>query len=826
MSYGHAEAPQRDDSRYLAHIEADGRCQTLQDHLIGVSESASRLSDKLGLASAGSLIGLLHDLGKYSNDFQQYLRRVARASDGGKKDPERGKIDHATAGAQKVWRELRQNTPLPDIASEILAICIASHHSGLIDCIAPNGTDNLLRRMEKADSASHYEEACRKAEGPILETARHLLGDPELIGAIEKKLHEIDAENVDGNTRAFKTGLLIRMLFSCLIDADRTNTAEASKPAQSGLRQHGNYVHWDVLAQRLNRRLEEFREDTAIDKLRREISDDCAVGANRSKGIFTLTVPTGGGKTLASLRFGLDHAKRHGMQRVVYVSPYISIIDQNADVVRKILEPDGCEFASVVLEHHSNLTPLKETAKSKLLSENWDAPVVFTTAVQLLEALFGSGTRAVRRMHQLANAVLIFDEVQTLPVRCVHLFNNAMNFLVEHCGASVLLCTATQPLLHEVDPRKGAMKLSEHAELMGDLDALFASFRRCATYDRRQPGGWEHPEIGKLAVAQAAETGSCLVVVNTKSEARLIFQQCKEKAPEAALYHLSTNMCPAHRMKVLGEIKDRLPERGMREERPVICVSTQLIEAGVDIDFGSVIRALAGLDSVAQAAGRCNRHGTRPLKGRVHLVNVAGELPSALTEMRAGQQAAQRVLDERTGAADTREIDLSDTSLIEQYFRYYFFDRKKEMSYRVEIDRRDNLLNMLGENVMAVAESGRLNKNGTRIFLKQSFMAAANAFQAIDGKTQGIIVPYGTDGKAVIAELCSAYQIEKQFKLLKRAQQFAVNVFPKVMGKLQRAQAVREVQPDTGILYLDEKYYSAEFGLAPRGMEEMEFLDE
>jgi CRISPR-associated endonuclease/helicase Cas3 len=184
-----------------------------------------------------------------------------------------------------------------------------------------------------------------------------------------------------------------------------------------------------------------------MDVLRREVSAHCLSASIRPKGTFTLTVPTGGGKTLASLRFALNHAAKWKMERVIYVSPYTSIIDQNADVVRGILEPRGTEFATVLLEHHSNLTPLKQTWRSKVLSENWDAPVVFTTAVQLLEALFGSGTRAVRRMHQMANAVLIFDEIQTLPVRCVHLFNNAMNFLVEQCGSSVVLCTATQPLL-------------------------------------------------------------------------------------------------------------------------------------------------------------------------------------------------------------------------------------------------------------------------------------------------------------------------------------------------------------------------------------------
>ena len=346
-----------------------------------------------------------------------------------------------------------------------------------------------------------------------------------------------------------------------------------------------------------------FRE-FLIDALRKQVSESCLSASERPKGVYLLTVPTGGGKTLASLRFALHHAAKWSMDRVIYVSPYTSIIDQNAKVVRDILEPDRTEFASVVLEHHSNLTPVHQTWRSKILSENWDAPVVFTTAVQLLEGLFGSGTRAVRRMHQMARSVLIFDEIQTVPVRCVHLLNSALNFLVEQCGSTVVLCTATQPLLHEVDYGKGALRLSENAEIMRDVPALFAQVRRYETYDRRRPGGWGHDEAAQLAIGETRSAGSCLVVVNTKREALSIFKECRSGASDIAVSHLSTSMCPAHRMKVLDEIKDRLA-RGA----PTICVSTQLIEAGVDISFGSAIRALAGLDSIAQAGGRCNRHG-------------------------------------------------------------------------------------------------------------------------------------------------------------------------------------------------------------------------
>ncbi len=288
----------------------------------------------------------------------------------------------------------------------------------------------------------------------------------------------------------FKQGLLLRLLFSCLIDGDRTDTADFDKPRGASFRQHGEYVSWQQLIDRLERKLATFQRERWVDQCRNDISHHCLAAAERPKGIFTLTVPTGGGKTLASLRFALHHAKRWNMDRVIYVSPYISIADQNAQVVREVLEPKECDFASIVLEHHSNLTEEKESWRGSVLAENWDAPVVFTTAVQLLESFFGGRTSSVRRLHALTKAVIIFDEVQTLPVRVIHLFNNAVNFLVEQCGATVVLCTATQPLLHQVDATKGAMRLSQDAELMPDAPRLFRDLRRYETFDKTNKTWW------------------------------------------------------------------------------------------------------------------------------------------------------------------------------------------------------------------------------------------------------------------------------------------------------------------------------------------------
>ena len=391
------------------------------------------------------------------------------------------------------------------------------------------------------------------------------------------------------------------------------------------MRPAGRYVEWEVLSQRLATRLSKFPEATALDQRRRAISDACMRSAEKGKGIFTLTVPTGGGKTLASLRFALEHARLHGLDRIVYVVPFTSIIDQNAKVARDILEPadDMTNRGRIVLEHHSNLVPEVETAYQKLVAQDWDAPVVYTTMVQFLETLFGAGTRGVRRMHRLSNAVLIFDEVQSLPLRCVHLFNNAVGFLIEHCNSTAVLCTATQPLLDKVDTRKGAMRLHPDSELVPDVPELFDALRRVQVIDRRRPDGWSEAAIADLGLGCLGDEGSTLVIVNTKRAAKRVFAALLEsKAEHQHVFHLSTDMCPAHRRSVLGKVRKRLAE-----DRPVICISTQLIEAGVDISFPVVIRVLAGLDSIAQAAGRCNRNRERPI-GNVYVVCLLYTSPS------------------------------------------------------------------------------------------------------------------------------------------------------------------------------------------------------
>ena len=809
MSYNRGKHPNSAAKQFLAHLNNDGNHQLLSQHLLSVSKLCENHLQKIGAPKAGALLGLLHDFGKYSEAFQQYLGKIEESQDSESEAPKRGSVIHSTAGAQLIFQHLGNQTLATSIIiGEILAICVASHHTGLMDCVKPDGGDSFTRRMQSPDADSHLAASTINCEKEIESLTHQLLSDPELPGQLISIIKNICVIDKQEGIRRFKIGLLTRFLFSALIDADRTDTAESADPHRKRLTSQKS-DSWPVLAQRLETHLSSMDTNGIVNQLRRQVSNACLEAAASPKGVFTLTVPTGGGKTLASLRFALNHVCQFRMDRVVYVSPYTSIIDQNAQAVRKILEPAGTKLGSVVLEHHSNLAPVHETQRSKLLTENWDAPVVFTTAVQFLEALFGEGTRAVRRMHQLANAVIIFDEVQTLPVRCIHLFNNAMNFLSEQCGATVVLCTATQPGLDQVNITKGAF--TKGREIIPDVADLFSKLKRVEAFDHRKTA-WSHQQVAQFAKAETTLTGSCLIVVNTKREALEIYHNCAALENIEA-FHLSTNMCPAHRMQVLNEVKAKL-----RANAPVICVSTQLIEAGVDISFGSAIRALAGADSIAQTAGRCNRHGERTL-GRVHIVKLEGEIPAKLKDIRIAAESAQRVLDEAATPGNPFQLDLSDTRFTDQYFRYYFNDRRKEMDYPVTPDkaeRQDTLLNMLSLNSPA---AGALKSPR---YMTQSFMTAAKAFQAIDANTRGVIVPYGDEGKRIIADLCGAFEPTKQFQLLKQANQYSVNVFDHVLNTLQKKGAISEAQPGTGILCLLPNYYRQEAGLNLDGNEEME----
>jgi len=806
---------------FIAHIRENKTkdIQTVREHLEAVGQYAFKNASKLKLEKLGELIGLLHDLGKYSSAFQNYIQSVTGYIDEDVDDyvdaeKLKGKIDHSSAGAQYVWQyftNLNLKDPKCLILGEMLALCIASHHSGLIDCINPDGEDEFSKRMNKPHDKTFYTEVVQNADKEIIEKINDILFNAEFMTEFNEILKRIVLNNKNNELLIrFHAGLLIKYLFSCLIDADRTDTADFETPINNRRRQHGDYVSWEILVERFEEYLKVFdkkSDKNKIDEIRKIVSEACKHRAEDKQGIFTLTVPTGGGKTLASLRFALHHALKYKLDRIIYVIPYTSIIEQNAEVVREILEIEESEKEKIVLEHHSNLLPELQTSKSKLLTENWDAPIVFTTCVQFLETIYGAGTRGIRRMHQLARSVIIFDEIQTLPIKTVHLFNNAINFLVDNCTTTVVLCTATQPLLNQVDQNKGRLNFTQQNEIAPNIENLFKELKRVHVIDKSKADGWGVEEIAELAINQTLQTNSCLVVVNTKKNARILFENIKNIVTNIPVYHLSTSMCPAHRLNVFNEIK-----RKLSSDEPIICISTQLIEAGVDIDFGTVIRFMAGIDSIIQAAGRCNRNGKRPISN-VFIVNPKEEVIDSLVDIKVGKEITQRILYEMKNAESDLPDEFIHPKIMERYFQYYFYNRSDLMTYPIDGVCEDNLLNMLSLNNKAVYEYNRKYNESPKIYFRQAFRTAAEYFRAIDAPTIGIIVPYENEGSDIIANLFSQFAFEKRYDLLKRAQRYTVNVYPNVLKKLAEQNAIAVV-PEIEVYTLsDKRYYHSKFGL-------------
>lgn len=823
----------------IAHFrDRDGEIQTLEDHLHETSDLCSIFASALGLPLCGKLLGLIHDLGKYSAAFQKYIRDVTglNGDEAKAKTQDQEKIDHSTSGAQYVW-DAYASKRIPDSLAQILCVVLMSHHSrtGMKDFVDLTGQSPFLRRLFTRDEKTHKRESVKNAPQEIITEIDTLLNSHALVDEFKNVIASINTHTKEHITRQNTFSLLTRFLFSCLLDADRISTIDFENPQAATYRTTNQTPDWTSLLQRFETKIALFKPDSEINKLRADIAEECRIAAGRSDKLFTLQVPTGGGKTLASLRFALHRAassETHQVDRIIYILPYTSILDQNAEEIRKILGED------IVLEHHSNLAEEKDNWRNRVLSENWDAPIVFTTSVQFLNSLFAAGTKPARRMHHLCNAILIFDEIQCLPLKSIHLFNNAINFLCQNGNTSAVLCTATMPLLQKVNDKYGALPIYEGSGIIRDKTTLFKKLKRTEIINECRPGGWSNDEISQHSLELQAEHQSLLIICNTKNSARQLFDLVKSKT-DVPLVHLSTNMCPAHRRHKIASIRRRLDPNN---PQPVICISTQLIEAGVDLDFGCVIRSLAGLDSIVQAAGRCNRHGHREI-GFVHILNFNEEiLYASLKEIERAQQITQnRIFQEYKANPDSFDRDLLSEKAMNQYYHYYFYQRASEMLYPRNVGKGNpplaqtcSLLSLLSLNQESMNEAKRTNNTAAcKLPLKHAYSTAAQAFQVIDAPTQGIIVPYDDDGhrgSTIIGDLAATYtndevSLADQVRLHKQAQQYTVNAFPHVIKKLSEQNALREIKPGEGIYFLDERHYTDDLGVTLEALSEQHYLE-
>ncbi|MCU0486852.1 MAG: CRISPR-associated helicase Cas3' [Anaerolineales bacterium] len=705
--------PQDDFSRmYFAHSKegvSKAEWQRLKDHLTNTANLAFELGKDAGVSELAYVAGMLHDIGKYSRAFQRRL------------EGNRQVVDHATAGAREIIR-LFPNEPQKTFA-QILSYSLAGHHSGLPDYGDPTDLDTdttLFARLnrKKLEDYSAYQGEVNLSE---------LTFKPLRLKPIPEY-------------KKFSVSFLARMVYSTLVDADWLDTETYMN---GGRKPRGDYASIEALCRQFNEYLSRFDNPTnAINEKRSQILQACLQKAGEKPGLFTLTVPTGGGKTMASMGFALNHAAVHGLKRVIYVIPFTSIIEQNAGEFKKSLGEDH------VLEHHSNFDWEKkrqavddETNKAieklKLASENWDIPIIVTTNVQFFESLFASKKTASRKIHNLAKSVIIFDEAQMLPREYLQPCMLAVQELVQNYGASAVFCTATQPLLKQFMP--GA---EEAIELAPDPQGLYSFFRRV-----------EVSGMGRLPDEELLERLSTheqvLCIVNTRKHAKGLFAGLQGDGR----FHLSTLMCPAHRKKTLEEIRNRL-----KEGLPCRVVSTQVLEAGIDVDFPVGYRALAGLDSVIQAAGRVNREGNQS-KGTLHVFEPVTEF------IKRTPAYIQQTGDIARGILRDYQEDPASIEAIQAYFERV--DSSQDLSRTTDVQRILDCFNRV---------------EGFQ------FKTAAEKFKIIDENTVSVIIPYSEEAERLLDELkCATYPAP----ILRQLQLFTVNIYE---NEFQALQSLGEIE--------------------------------
>ncbi len=713
------EANAHQDARFLAHVRQDGESffpHDLGEHLQGVGRRAEAYAYNFGIGDWAEVAGLWHDLGKYSAEFQRRIKSVSGYDPDAHLEGPVGRVDHSTAGAQHAVEQF-------GVHGRILAYLIAGHHAGLPDWHTSETAGAALKA--RLDDKSHLQRTLSQT------IPSELLVQPKPISPLR------------GKAEGF--ALWVRMLFSCLVDADFLDT-EAFMDEGKAEQRTGAPAIQELLPHFNSYMAEKFADapSTTVNRIRAEVLRQCRDKAHEAPGLFSLTVPTGGGKTLSSLAFALEHASHHGKQRVIYAIPYTSIIEQTANIFRGIV-PDA------LIEHHSNLDSDKETGKSRLATENWDAPLIVTTNVQFFESLFAAKTSRCRKLHNIVNSVVVLDEAQLLPAEFLEPILDVMNLLVCHYGVTFVLSTATQPALGTLHTFQRKIRgLDRVRELIDDPDELYRNLERVTVTmppDLHQAQEWD--DIAQ----QLQQHPSVLVVVNSRADAR----ELHRRMPTGTL-HLSALMCGEHRSRVIAGIKQRL-----LAGEAVRVVSTQLVEAGVDVDFPVVYRALAGLDSIAQAAGRCNREGKLE---RGQVIVFVPPKPAPPGHLRRAAETTISLLTGTNTSPLTRD-------LFRSYFEHFYVRAPS-------LDKHD------------IATLLKPDGQGDDP-LKVQFRTAAQRFQLIDESGyRSVLVQYG-DSPALIGRLRKE---GPERWLMRKLQRYTVSLPEYQFQKLLGNGDVREIYPD------------------------------
>lgn len=756
---------------FPAHIrETDGAMQTVSEHCRETAAYAKKALKDISLGNTAYFAGLLHDMGKMTKEFSAYIQKAANGE-----PVRRGSVNHTFAGCRYLLESYHngQLRPFSFITAEILAYAIGSHH-GLFDCVDENGnfgfTHRLLKEIVYTEAKENFLSECAGNQN-INKIYEEATGEVENIYKILLNI-SYSREEV-----CFYLGLLTRLVLSSVVEGDRRDTAEF----MAGIDYPEYNVDWQELLAFAEEKLCTLPAEKPIEKVRRFFSAQCAQLGEMEVGVYRLNLPTGVGKTLSSLRAALSHAAKQKKKRIIFVMPLLSIIDQNADIIRQYIKnPD------FVLEHHSNVlreegSDIDELNRDELLMDNWSAPVIITTLVQFLNTVFSGRLSCVRRFQALTDAVIVIDEVQTVPLKLLSLFNLAVNFLSKVCHTTVVLCSATQPCLEETKHSLLPVK-----DLVPFDAALWKVFERTKIVEGKT---CRIDDLGDYIKSQLK--GNLLLVCNTKKEAALVYQQLKG----VERYHLSASMCMAHRQRTLQKI-----ENALESGRTFVCVATQVIEAGVDISFKQAIRVIAGMDNIIQTAGRCNRHRETDIS-EVQIVRCTDENLSKLKEIKDAQDATLALLDAFNRNPERFNNDLSSDEAIKQYYKE-LYDNQKEGAMD-GIIKGKNLFEMLSDNSSFIPEECE-----EKYCLNQAFKTAGKTFTVFETETYDVVVPY-EKGKHLISELgTERAKNDLLYKkdLLEQLKPYTVSLYSYQKKQLQEQGALYEPN-ESCVLALQEMYY-------------------
>lgn len=806
----------------IAHISDDGlnREESVAEHTEKTAFLCGRKGERCGLARIMTLCGILHDIGKNKQTFDDYLHLDEKS-----RQKLRGSIAHASTGAKYIYDMYHSDSGNLKYMVEMIAYAVAAHH-GIFDSVDIEHADIFSKKLYKIDD---YDEACHNAEKDYLAAYEpdkifndssnefHLILEkikrefavlqPVLISKSNQNHQE--AKIKLSECKFFLLSCLQRLILSILIDSDweatsdfmnnvDTMTKQSDFCAEETFKKAGEnfevYMHKKLRAV-VSSQLSDKERD--IFEARNALQNECRRFAKYPAGIYCLPIPTGGGKTLSSLAYALEYCRRHPeTERIIYVSPYISITEQNAQVFREAIGNDEW-----ILEHHSSVIRNEETesedyraGKLSKFDINWEEPFICTTFAQFMNTLFADKSESIRRMHRLVNAVVIIDEVQSMPLKCVHTFNYMMNFLNGVCNTNIILCTATQPTLEQAEC---PVCYSEPKYMIQNADGWFRKFDRVEIHVPGTDQKYTFEHLRDEIAQQTEQYKSILVVLNTKSAVRRLYDLLK--ASNINVEYLTTNLCAAHRSDKIKSIKQILKKK----QETIVVVSTNLIEAGVDISFACVYRSMAGLDSLAQTAGRCNRNGEMEY-GRLHLITLEDENTGNMEELQQAIRATESVLYQYGNSSCQDSLLMPEW--MDRYYSDVYLSASDKMNFPLkELDR--NILELLSIG-FGTADEDRKNQ------MNQAYKTAGKEYRVIDDYSFGVIVPY-KKGVEIIEAIQTTSDMAETKAYIRQAQRYTVNVRANLLHKYEGLiQEVSDKIPDLYMVAAPGAYHM-EYGITP-----------